>query len=268
VTLYFNQAGLAAQAQAESGGNYTAQNPNSSASGAYQFINSTWQQYQNQYNQTYGTNYNYASAYQAPPTVQDQVASITPVSNWGGTWAGSGGANAANPDYTTATPITSGLSNSQSLLAGQENGTQGYGTTYSSIAPNYAFDPTSGYGAYGTIFGGTQQLTGQSNISQGAGEGGIPGFIPPLETGGPFELGITSGLAQELGKLTSGIGQSIVQGFDSMAVGLVRPIVSWVERGFLVIIAVVLIGVALIGLMMRTKTGQQARTAAMAAVAA
>ena len=54
----------------ESGGNYTAQNGSSSASGAYQFIDSTWQGLTQQYG--FGTQY--ASAADAPAGVQDYIA--------------------------------------------------------------------------------------------------------------------------------------------------------------------------------------------------
>lgn len=54
----------------ESGGDYSAQSPSSSASGAYQYINDTWQRMTRKYN--IGTEY--ARAKDAPPEIQDEVA--------------------------------------------------------------------------------------------------------------------------------------------------------------------------------------------------
>ena len=49
---------------------YNAQNPRSSASGAYQFIDSTWRNITREM----GTGTEYAKARHAPPVVQDAVA--------------------------------------------------------------------------------------------------------------------------------------------------------------------------------------------------
>ncbi len=57
--------------QMESGNNYTAQNPTSSASGAYQFIDSTWQSL----TKKYGIGTEFQKAKDAPPAIQDQIAS-------------------------------------------------------------------------------------------------------------------------------------------------------------------------------------------------
>ncbi len=54
----------------ESGGDYRVQNAKGSASGGYQFIDSTWQGL----TKKYGIGTNYSSAKDAPPEVQDVVA--------------------------------------------------------------------------------------------------------------------------------------------------------------------------------------------------
>lgn len=68
-------------------GTYTAQNPTSSASGAYQFVDGTWQHYASR------LGYTYSRALHAPPRVQDEVfrlaASESPL-HWKGTGCGHG----------------------------------------------------------------------------------------------------------------------------------------------------------------------------------
>jgi hypothetical protein len=54
----------------ESGGDYGAQNPHTTASGAYQFINPTWRSYAGQIGVDTGQ---YPTAGSAPPEVQDAV---------------------------------------------------------------------------------------------------------------------------------------------------------------------------------------------------
>jgi hypothetical protein len=63
---------LATIKQMESGNNYQAQNPTSSASGAYQFIDSTWQSL----TKKAGIGTEYKSAKEAPAAIQDQIAQM------------------------------------------------------------------------------------------------------------------------------------------------------------------------------------------------
>jgi hypothetical protein len=59
--------------ESDTAGGYSAQNPSSSASGAYQILDSTWQNYGG-----------YPTAASAPPSVQDERAHQLPRSAWNG----------------------------------------------------------------------------------------------------------------------------------------------------------------------------------------
>jgi len=69
----------------ESGGNYQAKNPNSTASGAYQFLDSTWRTMSARAGHS-----GWGSARHAPPAVQDAVAQFTVNSGWASAWDGTG----------------------------------------------------------------------------------------------------------------------------------------------------------------------------------
>jgi hypothetical protein len=69
----------------ESGGNYRAENPTSTASGAYQYIDSSWRTLSARAG--YG---GYSHAASAPPAVQDAVAIYTVNSGWASAWNGTG----------------------------------------------------------------------------------------------------------------------------------------------------------------------------------
>jgi hypothetical protein len=76
---------LACVRRHESGGSYTAKNPNSTASGAYQFLDSTWRTMSARAGHS-----GWGSARHAPPHVQDAVAIYTVDSGWRSAWNGTG----------------------------------------------------------------------------------------------------------------------------------------------------------------------------------
>jgi hypothetical protein len=76
---------LACVRRHESGGNYQAKNPTSTASGAYQFLDSTWLTMSARAGHS-----GWGSARYAPPWVQDAVAVFTVNSGWRSAWNGTG----------------------------------------------------------------------------------------------------------------------------------------------------------------------------------
>jgi hypothetical protein len=76
---------LACVRRHESGGNYQAKNPVSTASGAYQYLDSTWRTMSARAGHS-----GYGSARSAPPWVQDAVAVYTVNSGWSSAWNGTG----------------------------------------------------------------------------------------------------------------------------------------------------------------------------------
>ncbi len=76
---------LACVRRHESGGNYQAKNPTSTASGAYQFLDSTWRTMSARAGHS-----GWGSARYAPPAVQDSVAQFTVDSGWASAWDGTG----------------------------------------------------------------------------------------------------------------------------------------------------------------------------------
>ena len=76
---------LACVRRHESGGNYQAKNPTSTASGAYQFLDSTWRTMSARAGHS-----GWGSARYAPPHVQDAVAIYTVNSGWRSAWNGTG----------------------------------------------------------------------------------------------------------------------------------------------------------------------------------
>jgi hypothetical protein len=156
---------LAGIKQHESGGDYKAQNPSSTASGAYQYLDSTWNGYGG-----------YARAADAPPAVQDARARQDVEANYKkyGDWrkvvaahfAGSGWVD-AHPNVATWDQNPAPGSNNptvseyvSSVLGGSAGSTgSGKGTTptnplgaqVQTATPQYTADPTLSIKQYGYI---------------------------------------------------------------------------------------------------------------------
>lgn len=100
-------ATLEAIKQCESGGDYTAVNASSGASGAYQFLDSTWQ--------SLSASAGYSTASSAPESVQDAAAlelyAAQGSSPWAASescWSGAVGTTDASDEDTTAEDTTTG----------------------------------------------------------------------------------------------------------------------------------------------------------------
>lgn len=115
----------------ESGNNYQAQNPSSSASGAYQFLTSTWR--------SLSASAGYATAASAPASVQDAAA--LELYNQAGTspWAASQscwGSLSSVPTTTTGTTGSSstGSSSTGSSSTGSSSSTASTGSSSSTVS--------------------------------------------------------------------------------------------------------------------------------------
>lgn len=255
---YWNAAGLAATRAVEGGaGGYTAHDPNSSASGAYSFLTSTWQTYAPKA----GVDINkYPYAYMAPPAAQDAVAAITPVSNWGGTWAGSGGANAINPAYIQATPMTATQLSGSNFTA--PSSVPDYFTTSTTPGSQSSYPITDNSGQFGTdnqTPGGVDPVTGQPDVILPDVNAGAPAqFQSGTSAGGASPTSATGALAQpgqgtpvqvNLGPQTASDLQSWVNApinaAEKAVSGWFAQMQNWFGRGFLILIGIVVVGIAL-----------------------
>lgn len=150
-------ASLADLVQAfESGGNYSAVNPNGGASGAYQFVPSSWLRFAG----LAGVNTaQYPSAASAPPAVQDQVFAQAVATSGLSSWT-CPGCNpqlsafvSANPDAASLPTFAGGGASGTTTAPGGTGGT----TTAQNIAqPSGAscgLSPTCWLGALGSWAG-------------------------------------------------------------------------------------------------------------------
>lgn len=102
----------------------------------------------------------------------------------------------------------------------------------------------------------------------GGGGGGLFGGLSGLFGGGGGgsgeEVSLAPGLAAGVGDWISSLGESIVQGFNSATAGFLGGVTNWVTRAFIVLVALVLIGVAVAALLFKA-TPSDVKKAALAA---
>jgi resuscitation-promoting factor RpfA len=268
---------LAQIKQNESQGNYTAQNPNSTASGAYQFVNGTWQSLTKQS----GIGTQYTTAGSAPPGVQDAIASYALMQNpnanscslWGTCDAAGnviGPARYPTVDNYDITPTQLLVAaNGGSLAAAGpavQEGSGGAGGTGQGFTPvidtGGPGDPNAQPGEFGSdlIATGSGPNIGSalSNVPVvggllgglfGGGGGGTgagqPGYLPPAATGGPAALGLTPGLAGGINSWITGAETAVGNAFRAAYSATLGSVQNYVVRFFLLLAGLVVLAVAL-----------------------
>jgi resuscitation-promoting factor RpfA len=240
----------------ESGGNYTARNPQSTASGAYQFTDGTWHRYAEQIG--YGS---YLTASSAPPDVQDAVFHQAVITNGLGDWT-CPGCNPALTSYLQADPQAATLGDTYAGGGGGADWT-GMGSGGNEANPGTMPGPA----AVGT----NADVNDPANPSATVGGAVSPGYLPPSQTGGPAAFGLSPGLAQGvtgwINSVTSEFGNTVRSVFS----GALTSIENWTERGLLILVGVVVLGVALWALLGRQGVvpgpAETAKAAGKAAVA-
>jgi resuscitation-promoting factor RpfA len=254
---------LAQIRQNESGGSYTAQNPTSSASGAYQFIDGTW----GSLTARSGIGTQYVTAKSAPPQVQDAVAAYALMENpnanscslWGTCDAAGNVTRPARYPIVDTYDITPAQLSSAATLAPGDTTGQGFGSNGTTPVIDVPASGPSDPNATRPTGTGTQSTAGGmggSPAGNAALIGATAGFLPPILVGGPAALGLSPGTAalvqgdvqstQQTAKdIASGAESATGSAFRSAWSGLLGGIEDWVARWFLVAAALVLIAVAL-----------------------
>jgi hypothetical protein len=208
--------------QYESGGNYTATNPKSTASGAYQFTNGTWQQYASQIGVDTSA---YPTAASAPPQVQDSVfahaVSVNGLNDW--TCSGCNPALSSyltnNPGATDGLPVLDNPGSGYHLASGSVPDT-GHGFNLGTAAQN----------ALGVLAGPLGFLLPAVSES-------VTKNDPVASTGTPQDVGLTPTLTSNI---TSWLDNTLLSPLKDLGVSAE----NWGVRGGLLLVGVVLLAVA------------------------
>jgi hypothetical protein len=152
----------------ESGGNYNAQNPYSSASGAYQFIDSTWQGL----TRKYGIGSEFKSAKLAPKDIQDAVAkkyvdeiltqaggdvSKVPLAWYTGNIQGNLGGAKIAPGHPGVSEYQSKWMSDYNKMGGVSGPAGGYASQLDKVNPGSSLPPKETANAGADVLGGRDQ---------------------------------------------------------------------------------------------------------------
>jgi hypothetical protein len=220
----------------ESGGNYTAQNPTSTASGAYQFTNPTWQQYAGQIGVDTSQ---YPTAASAPPSVQDAVFQQAVSQRGLGDWT-CPGCNSPLTEYVASNDV-SGLPVLEGY--GSNGTTANIGTGALSggyIAPDGSYVPAQSIPGV-TPNSAAPPLVGSTSSSTAAQLGGMPGEL--LDQ--PFQFGLTTGLSNAVNSWITGAETAVGNTFKNAMQAMFGSVINWVTRGFLILVGLVILALAL-----------------------
>lgn len=236
---YWTPAALGALANSESSGNaslihypsgYTPSGVRSSASGLYGYLDSTWQTYATQAGVDTTL---YPRAYMAPASVQNQVALITPTSNWTCPGCNATASRLAlNPANVSETTIAGGPADASSgLNAGPQ------------VGAGVTFDPSTGE----AIDPSNSPTSTPTPASTGADQSA---------TGTPVSLGLMSGFQKQLTDWITSISKGMFDAVTTPIQNFFGQAINWFERGFLIIVGLVVAAVALWKLMTPEQQGQ------------
>ena len=211
----------------ETGGSanpYTARNPTSTASGAYQFTNSTWQRYAGS-----AITSQYATAADAPPAVQDAVFQTAVSQNGLRDWT-CPGCNSALTNYLAANPGQANLPAFNTTLTASNNGA-GSAQTPNPLGGGYVA-PDGSYVPPQAIPGATPDPQAKPVIAtEGAGY--------------PLDLGIQSTVGNMVSGWIGNIETSVGNAFRDAFSYVFGSIENWIVRGGLILLGIVLLLIAL-----------------------
>jgi hypothetical protein len=220
----------------ESGGDYTNVNPKSGASGAYQFVPSTWRTYALQAGVDVSQ---YPSAASAPPAVQDSVFANM-VGQRGLADYTCPGCNAPLTSYVNANPSVTNLP----IFAGG-NGSTGSGGSTLTMAPDQSVNQD--------FFGGQPGVGGVVDPSSLPGDASLAGNVPSLAWTDPSQEGsgyapfLVPGTSNPLLDTTgSGAFAPQAQSVAGTSVGDLIPPLFANLGNFFIRAALVLVGIVLI----------------------